>query len=39
MNNNFPRQNNLNVPHTHFLTETALQACGFEQATRSSTPR
>jgi len=25
--------------HTHFLSEVALTACGFEQATRSSTPR
>jgi Mg-chelatase subunit ChlD len=28
-----------NAPHTHFLTEAALYSCGFEQATRSSTPR
>jgi hypothetical protein len=43
MNNNYPlpnySPNNQPAQHTHFITETALFACGFEQATRSSTPR
>jgi hypothetical protein len=32
-------KNQPEVPHTHFLSEVALVACGFEQATRSSVPR
>ncbi len=28
-----------NNQHSHFITEIALTACGFEQATRSTTPR